>query len=759
MANGHIEILIGARADRSLEAIFGAMPKRAEKARAGVERALNAGGRNSFKDYEAASGRAANKTVADQTRAVLSIARMREREERKVEAQRIASERRVLAEQARGEAQRLAGERRVSSEQNKIQRAQASQERRLASERSRSYAAIQRETARRDREQQRSTTAEQRGIERSFAYRTAYHGVIRYAPAALHRGARFAGDMLRGAGVDFNVGSAMGRNVERENEAIGLAQQERMKTGGETIGSEKYQEIAGKVGVDLKTDPTKILQLMRAFSGASGEFTAIQGHAGDVASIALAKGADPAETGAAAGKLFNQLHDMPAVIGVLRALGAQTAVGALESRVMMGQIGRIASGSFKFEGGAATNIPKLFALAESAGEAGGADTAPRAATAVNSFVNMLTKGARVKGLEGFLGKEAVFDKSGQHIKDPVELIFKSIAKARGNLKTLGGLFPEMKSFQVVSAFANRYSAAGGGAAGEVAMREQYKKYAGASLTPEIEQKNLADYLKSTGASAQEFQTNLDAVVAKMAKEVLPALAELAPKALTAAKLMGDAAGWVASHPKSAVGAAVGLGMGRAVVESGVRFAFEKGLTAALKATARGSFAQALGGGAGGSVGALALSAGAVTLAAGAVYMANEGLKQQTGGLGTLDLISKVIEHEGRPGHKPAKNMMEEIFNTVSDYQAEQARLANPEAAAASREKQSLDAITIRGHGAAPPVGKNTVLRADVDPAALASAVKAGMQGVGIYVLNMPPPGAGSPDAPPQPGSAGRAPPR
>lgn len=761
MANGHIEILIGARADRSLETIFGAMPKRAEKARAGVERALNAGGRNSFKDYENASARAANRTVADQTRAVLTVARMREREERKVEAQRIASERRV------------------ASEQTKLARQEIADQRRVQSERAKNYAIVQREAARSQRDQARSAANEQRYMERSFAYRSAYHGIIRYAPAALHRGARFANDMLRGAGVDLNVGSSMARNIERENEAIGLAQQERMRTGGETIGADQYRAIAGKVGLDLKTDPTKILQLMRAFSGSSGEFGAIQGHAGDVASIALAKGADLGETGGAAGKLFNQLHNMPAVIGVLRALGAQTAVGALESRVMMGQIGRISAGSFKFEGGAATNIPKLFALAESAGEAGGADTAPRAATAVDSFVGMLTKGARFKGLEKFLGKDAVFDKSGEHIKDPVELIFKSIAKAQGNLKTLGGLFPDKKAFQVVSAFANRYSAAGGGAAGETAMRAQYQKYAGASLTPEIEQKNLGDYLKSTAASAQEFQTNLDNIVGKMAKEVMPALADLAPKALSAAKLMGDAAAWIAHNPGKAVEAAIVLSIGRAMIESGVRAAIEKGLGSVF-AAARNARGGAGGGGGPGFLGRpsrgrmLGAGMAGLTIGAGiAAELYDYGTTSFDDSVKSTNAISRKLVNAPKDGNLgvaiiEAKNELKRlkdkrgVTGSVLDFfgGGMSADYAGLEDLIARRTKEvGVPTVGEGGKAGGPKGGAQGPLKlsAEIPPGSMAPELRSALQGIVLQtqVTNFPPTVGGS-EGPPTPGPAGRA---
>ena len=82
---GHIEILIGARALPSIDTIFGSLPKKAEHARAGVDRALNRAGRGAFKGFESDSAKASAKMVSDQTRAVLAVARVRQNAERQAE--------------------------------------------------------------------------------------------------------------------------------------------------------------------------------------------------------------------------------------------------------------------------------------------------------------------------------------------------------------------------------------------------------------------------------------------------------------------------------------------------------------------------------------------------------------------------------------------------------------------------------------------------------------------------------------------------
>ena len=303
----HIEIVIGARADRSIDTIFGNVPKQAAKAKAATERALN--GSNSagaLKGQEQASERAARKMVAEQSRAILQIARLREREERKVEAQRIAAERRVATEKTK--ALQLASRQELKAQRDtqRMQERERVERQRAIDRQVRSQIALDRQRKQEAREQDR----EAKSYERSIAYRTGYHGIIRYAPGAIHRGVRVANDIVRGAGVDFNLGSSVARATSLNAAAVGLANQERLGTG-KTRGTAFYEGVARKTGADLSVDPEKVVDLMRSFTARTGDFDAAMSQLSSFGSIAIASGADMAEFGSAAGFVFNQLKSLP----------------------------------------------------------------------------------------------------------------------------------------------------------------------------------------------------------------------------------------------------------------------------------------------------------------------------------------------------------------------------------------------------------------------------------------------------------------
>lgn len=519
---------------------------------------------------------------------------------------------------------------------------------------------------------------------------------------------RAGAEVMRGMGVDLSVASSFQRNISLESQAIGLAQQERIATGGTTAGAAHYEAIARRGGKALGVDNTDPIELMRAFSGKTGDFAKLEEVVSRLGPLAVASGTGFQNMGDAAGFFYNQVKHLPNAMDLtvegMRAIIGQTAVGAVEMPDFAKHMGRIAANASKFSGDRGTNIAQFSALAQLSMETGGAASAAEAARGVGAFSNTLGKNARIKafksaGVELFSdpgtgpGKNTTYRPMFDIIKD-------SITKTGGNIPMLGGMWADSIGRKPVTALATAYRDAGGGEAGLLAMNAALDKYMNATLSATAEQENVNDHLKSAAAQAKIFQNELDEVSKEAQAELLPALKELKQPILDLARFMANVTHSALENPKTAAAVAVGGVVGMSALNAGVRLGGEMLVGAAAGKVMKMFGSRAAGAAAGAGEGVLAgagsgffstavggakiglMGAGLAGIAAGAGIMAahtaNEDLKKTTGGMGALDLISGMIS-SGE--WNPAK--------VVDKFQNQQAKL---EAAGAGGNQVSMQDI-------------------------------------------------------------------
>lgn len=555
MANGQIKISIGAVTDRSVDVVFGNIEKRANKLRENLLKAL--GGSSPTRGTNQLAKDTEKGFVAAEKTAIKS-------------AQKIQSEQEKAAKAAVKAHDRA---------QKEIQRAFAA-----------TTAAAEREAAKQTRDAEREAKKQSRilereasrqvGIREKFAERTSHRATRFFFPppsGIIGAAGRIAGDVMRGAGVDLSISGGVSRAVSLQTGGIGLANQERIATGA-TQGSGFYAGLARKTGADRSVDPEQVMNMIRGFTGKTGDFGAAAKMADPLTSIGTASGASLDEMGDAAGFVYNQLNKLPdaanRTIAVMRGIVGQTAVGAVEMKDYATQMGRIAANANKFEGSVDTNIMKMSALAQLSIESGGATSAADAARAVGSFANTFGKNARIKAFKG-AGVDLFTDKSQTTLRDPFEIVRDSFRKTKGNIPQLADMFADTLGRKPITSLGMAYKNAGGGEAGIAAITAALNKYMSAQLTPETERKNNEDYANSDAAKAQRFQNNLDKVVASAADKVFPALEKLAPQALAVADAFGKVVGYVADNPIKSVILALVAAIGRAGLESVLRAAIEK----------------------------------------------------------------------------------------------------------------------------------------------------------------------------------------
>lgn len=599
---GEVRFGVAAYLDRSVDVVFGNVEKRAMRARDAVNRSLGGVSRGAYRGIEAESGRAANRQISDARRAEREIEREFAKRVRVAEAA-MRTEQRL---NDRGLREQVRAREKAAREGNKLA-AQTAREQ----ERQMTYyhRAAQQSQLRRMRDEERAQD-KANAERRSFAYRVGFHGITRYAPGALNRGARVANDILRGAGVDLSVGGAMARNVSLQSAAVGLAGQERIGTGGKSRGPAFYENLARGIGSDLRIGPERAVEMLRAFTAKTGEFQVGIDQLKSMSSVALASGANFDEFGSAAGYVYNQLKGMPdaggRTVAVMRGIVGQTAVGAVEMEEYAKQMGRIAANAHMMEGQVDTNIMTMSALAQFVVERGGGTGGADAARSLNSLMTTPQKGARAKAFKRN-NVELYTDKSQTKLRNIVDIIKDSISQTGGSLPKLNEMWMDVLGAKSVKGLSGAYgeaanatpgTAAEKDAAGRKAIDASLDKYMKAQLDKKAEDENIKAHRESNAAKAQMFQQNLDKIVATMAQRVIPALENLAEPALKVADGLARMVAWSAENPLKAVSIALFAGIVRAAAESAARLALERTLGGAGRGAGAGSSIITGGGGGG-----------------------------------------------------------------------------------------------------------------------------------------------------------------
>lgn len=600
MNDGQIKIRIGAVADRSIETVFGGVEKRIGRISQAASRGLGGSGGGLAKSFEGA-GKAADKSARDAERAwnrelaqLNRIAKAQDAIFNKAARDRARTEEKAARDRVRAE------ERANKEIERAFRESRRSEEREARSA---------------EREQERSMSRQERARQQ-FASRTSNRAVKFFFPppiGLIGAGRRVAGDILRGAGIDFSVQGGVQRAVEMQSSAIQLANAERIATGS-TRGARAYSGIAREVGEKYSVGADKVQDLMTRFAALTGNYKDLDKIAPDLVSLAVASGSQNfGDVGNAAGMAFNQLKGGPNAIegmmAVMRGTLGQAAEGAVDPGDYAKHMGRIAAGAFKFTGDRSENILKLSALAQLAMERGATSPAD-AARSVSSFTNTFGKKARI-GAFRKAGVDLFTDSSKTTFRDPFEIIKDSFRRTNGNIPQLSNMFSDVLGRKSIDSLGAVYKGAGGGEAGITAIQREFDRYMHANLTTDVEKKNNEDYQESAAAKAAKFQNNLDRIAADMVDKVLPAFDKLAPLALQLAEAFGGIIKFTAEHPAAAVAIGAGAAVARAGLESGGRGALERIILGGGAAAGASGGAAALGGRAGAMMAASRILGGAL----------------------------------------------------------------------------------------------------------------------------------------------------
>ena len=389
-----------------------------------------------------------------------------------------------------------------------------------------------------------------------------------------------ARDVASGLGVDFSLQGGLRRSVERDALARDISVQGfRDRPGEKAQDPQELLKTAEALGDKLKIDPTKVLAGLSKFQALTGDLDTGKAALGDMARLAKAFNVDLDKMVGAAGQVSSALGDVgegkefataeekaKALLEVMKGATAQGQEGAIEIGDLTSQYAKLKGAGIRFEGAAGQNILKMSALAQMSYQMGGAGSVSQASNAVMAFVNTLaTSARRAKFKEA--GVEIDSKEAGKFV-DPYEIIKRALKATGGDTDKMKGMFANVLGEKAVNALAAAYRSAGGGDKGLKAVDEQFARFGGSVTEGQI-QTNLATQMGSKESQAQAFQNELDKVTAQLGTELAPALKDLAPYAIQAAKALAGLVEFGAQNPGIAITTAIVASIGKAAIGESV----------------------------------------------------------------------------------------------------------------------------------------------------------------------------------------------
>lgn len=454
--------------------------------------------------------------------------------------------------------------------------------------------------------------------------------------AVLARGAEgIAAQIAAGAGVDFNLGSAVHRNVERESLAVALAQsgfQEHATPGtpaATRVDPQALQNEAFTIAQKTAFDPTDILKAGRAFVGVTGDLDQARKLMQGLATISKATDSNIEDVARAAAKVNATLEDTPdkaeKTLAITRLLAGQGKLGAMEMRDYAKAVGVIAGTAGGFAGDRTENIAELSAMAQQSVQSGFSKGPLQAATGIASFRNTLLKPARVKAFAKTFGVGQQRMAKMLSEMTPEQLVVESIRRSKGNALTMASMFADTRGHSVVLPYEQIFRQATGGKTdkesvekGVKAIEDAFDHLKKGAMTEAEANREAARQMESTKDKAQLFQNELDKLALEIQGKLQPTLERLAPKILEAVRGFGTFVEWAMDNPGKLITAAIVGSIGKAAIGEAVAVSIQR-----LISGGGGGGTGGVGGKAGGVLGAVGLGGAIGTAVAG--YITEEGI--------------------------------------------------------------------------------------------------------------------------------------
>lgn len=439
--------------------------------------------------------------------------------------------------------------------------------------------------------------------ERDFAYRMGYWASRNFSPVTpmLSYAGRVGGDILRGAGVSFDISQMVGNRVESSKLAADISNAGYLKgdvRNGQRVSNQDLLRDAMNAGNKSAYSQQEALQGLQSFTALSGDLQTGRDILEKMAFYARATGSGLKDMMESAGNVDNILGNIPnkgeVISKIMAGIAGQGKLGAVEVRDMSTQMAKLAAAAPQYAGNVADNVLMMGALAQEARQRGGAASATQAATSVMSFTNTFSKSKRIDAFEGmvFHGKnpgdasmkawrESLF-KDGK-FRGPEEIIMSILEGTHGDTKKIGKIVSDSGARRITRGFETIYKEASGGKgttdaaahhAGMMAVAAEFDRLRKAAIDDEEAQESHRRAMEEESAKIQLFQNKLQEVTATMADRVLPAFEKLAPHVLDVAQGFASVVAWLADNPFAIIPAMLGAAITKSLTEQAIRIGVE-----------------------------------------------------------------------------------------------------------------------------------------------------------------------------------------
>lgn len=530
-----------------------------------------------------------------------------------------------------------------------------------------------------------------------FGYRMGYWAMRNFAPVTpmLSYAGRLAGSLARGAGVNFDMGGMVGKQVELEKLYTQLSSQG-YQENGPTAAARTRQNPATMqaegmaIAKQFGLDPEEVARATTKFVDLTGNLEGARAAMAGLARLSNATGSDLTDMASAAASVQVQLDramgddvqgKAKSLTNIMRIFSGQGKMGAVEIKDFAAQMAKVATITNKFAGSREDVFASVGVLAQESRKAGGSASASQAATSVSRFASMLTQ-SKVAGNFAAQGINVFADKGKTQLRNPEEIILEALRKTRGSAPAMQGLFKNIMANRAVEGFTNIFNTTktGTGKGGVAtiddklrAVAKEFDDLKRAALTEKEEADNNAAAMATAAKKAQVFQNQLQEVVGSMAQKLLPAMEQLAPKALMVVDVFSRLVSWAAGNPFEGIVTLLGASILKSGIEQTIRGGIEQ------------AFTRAAGGGGGGAIGA------AGTLAAGLVIA--------SAAFTVVKIGDAYIDHwfaNAQAEQKEAANANLAGLNAEAGLQAgRKAGVVSPEAAAAAKAALARNEAAIK----------------------------------------------------------------
>lgn len=381
------------------------------------------------------------------------------------------------------------------------------------------------------------------------------HGVSRVAQGA----AGMVGDVARGAGVDFSLGSYVQKHVEADQMARALSnaayQPNAKGTAAATrVAPELLRETANRVASKTGHSQTEVLGGLAKFQELTGNLGVGLSAIERFAVLARATNTPLESLAGAAGKATLALRTQRDAEGkplsdeeignqtdkILRILAGQGQVGAFEMADVVKQGGKLFASAPMFAGGVLGNMEQAGMMAQMALATGGADSPAVAGNAVRSMFTTINTPARMAKFEEH-GVELTDKKTGL-FRPMQDIVTDSIVKTKGDAKKMHEMWANIMGYRGVQTLLTTYTTAGKGQAGAKAIQDQFAGWKTAGMGDEQIKNSFGVEMEGVAMKAALFNNNMQNVVGKLADTIIPMLEKEGPAISKAVQDVATAVG-------------------------------------------------------------------------------------------------------------------------------------------------------------------------------------------------------------------------